>query len=130
MGPRKSRLPTDYDLELEMIRRIDGRWRRRFHYFSSVLIFAGIVAVVVLVRTDPHGIDPYFVQRSTVVIAAWGIFLLLHTLKFLMDEARNRALEKVADPEWSMADALVGQPDEEQSYPAEDETPYRSHRSR
>ena len=117
MGPRKSKLYADDDPALEIIRQIEGRWNRRFRYFGNVIIFAGILAFVLLVRSDPRGIDPYFVRRSTVIIAVWGIFLLLHTLKFLTDEARDRALEKVDSQRWSIADTLVRQP-------------YRSRRSR
>ncbi len=89
----------------EAIRRIEKRYGRRFRYFSHLAVFAVIASITWLnAVNDPRFNDPLRMDELIEGTVVWGVILLIHTIKFLTDEAKDRAIERELEREraWQM----------------------------
>ena len=119
----------------EIVRLIEGRYSRRFRFFSHLALYV----IAVLLASPNWRLNQFAYQRDLPWIIAWGVIVLLHIIKFFVDEARDNALETALERGlWVDRQVVQGQSyddrvarlsdDGELVYMVEDEKPKANHR--
>ncbi len=106
-GRALAKLRGDNKRKSEAVHRIEKRYGRRFRYFSHLAVFAVIASITWLnAATDPRFNDPFGRNMDELIegTVVWAVILLIHTIKFLTDEAKDRAIERELEREraWQM----------------------------
>lgn len=86
----------------EAIRLIERRYSRRFRYLTHIIIYgmaqiiawANYFSYMNFISEDSQTIYRTLYQTPLTFTLVWGAILLLHTLKYYNDDARDRAIQE------------------------------------